>query len=171
MRKFNKTHYILAGIITISVGLLIYGGANFFKDAKKEEVLTTTEGMEVEEIMEKIDSEPDIEAEAEMSQGQIISTMHKMTHQKIIADDKWGAIPMTKENINNLVKVLESGDYDSRLLSMAKRWQDGNFNSVADDHNTLWSMQNGTIGKAMRKATEEEERRFIAEHFDVKVSE
>lgn len=168
MKKFKKTHYLIAGIITISLGLFIYGGVNHFKDTKKEETLAKTEGMKVEEIMEQIDSEPDIEAEAEMSQDQIINTMHKMTHQKIIADEKWGAIPMTKENIDNLVKVLENGDYDSRLLRIAKKWQDGNFNSVADDHNTLWNMQGGTIGRAIRNATEEEEREFIARNFDIK---
>lgn len=171
MKKFKKKHYIIAVIITISISLLIYGGVTVSKNTKKENTLATTEGMEVEEIMEQIDSEPDIEAEEEMSEGQIINMMHKMTHQKVIADEKWGAIPMTKENIDNLVKVLENGDYDSRLLRMAKKWQEGDFNSIVSDHNTLWTMQDGTIGRATRKATEEEEKEFIAEHFDVKPAE
>ena len=28
-----------------------------------------------------------------------LETLHKMTHQKVTAEDKWGAIPMTEANV------------------------------------------------------------------------
>ena len=34
----------------------------------------------------------------QISEGEIISTMHKMVHQKVKSSEKWGFVEMTKRN-------------------------------------------------------------------------
>ena len=34
--------------------------------------------------------------EVQISEGEIISTMHKMVHQKVKSSEKWGFVEMTK---------------------------------------------------------------------------
>src|SRR5699024_229379 len=36
----------------------------------------------------------------------VIATMHKMTHQKVLADEKWGAIPMTDDTIKQVENIV-----------------------------------------------------------------
>ncbi len=39
-----------------------------------------------------------------------------------------------------------------------ERWADGDFSRVDQDHNAIWNMQNGTIGKATGILNAEEEK-------------
>ena len=94
--------------------------------------------------------------------------MHKMTHQKIKSDKKWGAIPMSAENIKEIKNAIENTDYDRgpSLMNIIEKWEEGNFNSIAQDHNSLWEMQDGTVGRAYGTMTAEEERKFIENNFE-----
>jgi hypothetical protein len=97
----------------------------------------------------------------------VIAAMHKMTHQKIKSDKKWGSIPMTDKNIKEIKNALESIDYAnaSTLMGIIEKWENGDFSNVAQDHNSLWKMQGGTIGKAYGTMSAEEERIFIENNF------
>jgi hypothetical protein len=97
----------------------------------------------------------------------VINVMHKMTHQKVRSEDKWGAVPMTLEIINEVISVIESNNYDNKddLLRIAKKWKDHDYEDIVQDHNYFWALQDGTIGEAygILSATEEEE--FIKNNF------
>ena len=179
MKKKNKK---IAAITGIAVGIIIAGSFGTFKtmenandyEAKQAAIENGTmkeykESKKNEEQTKKIVS--GLVKSTGIGPGSdedmVISAMHKMTHQKIKAEDKWGAIPMTPENIQEIKIALESTDYrnGSALMGIISKWEQGDFNTVARDHNSLWSMQGGTIGKAYGTMTAEEERIFIENNF------
>ncbi|WP_281357898.1 DUF6241 domain-containing protein [Sporosarcina jiandibaonis] len=90
-----------------------------------------------------------------------------MTHQKIQAGEKWGAIPMIQEHIDIIYEIIDANDYPRKdvLLPIVSRWKDGDFSRVDKDHNTIWKLQGGTIGKAYGIMSEEEERWFVIKNF------
>ncbi|WP_051317077.1 DUF6241 domain-containing protein [Ectobacillus panaciterrae] len=95
----------------------------------------------------------------------IQSRMHEMTHQKVIADQRWGYIPMTPENIDTTIKLVEySKDslehYDFYMVALNK-WKAGDFSNCVTVHNQLWKWQGGELGKATRLATAQEEQAYI----------
>jgi len=101
-------------------------------------------------------------------QSEVMSYMHRMTHQKIQANEKWRATPMVQENIDIIINLLQASEFEDKdvLLKIANRWKEGDFSRVDKDHNTIWRMQGGTIGEAYGIMTVEEERWFILNNFD-----
>ena len=79
-------------------------------------------------------------------------TVHKMSHNVVVADKKWGHVPLTEERVNWLLIVVAEGrykeEYRVELQGIAKRWKAGNFRQADHDHNLVWSRLNGTVGKA-----------------------
>jgi hypothetical protein len=65
----------------------------------------------------------------ETTQDEIIEVMHKMTHQKVKAQDKWGAIPMAEDTINQVYEFLSDCDFDRKndLMEIVSRWKEGDF--------------------------------------------
>lgn len=89
--------------------------------------------------------------------------IHKMSHQKIIADTKWGFYEITDERIYWLLEgtaelELEYADVYRGILT---KWADGDFLDVDNGHNTIWKLQGGTVGEATGILSEEDEARFI----------
>jgi uncharacterized protein YxeA len=109
----------------------------------------------------------DIGINGDSTEGEIIDVMHKMTHQKVKASEKWGAIPMTDETINEVLNIVTSSDYPHKedLLSILDKWKNGQFKNVDSDHNYFWNYQGGTIGKAKGTLTSKEEEEFIKNNF------
>lgn len=98
---------------------------------------------------------------------QIGKVMHKMTHQKVSAEEKWGAIPMTEENVA-IVKeaALQTSHPDiNDIHEILDRWAAEDFSRVDKDHNYFWRMQNGNIGKAYGIMSAENEQAFIENNF------
>jgi len=93
--------------------------------------------------------------------------LHKMSHQKVIAEDKWGFYKITDERIAWLLESLETDDVKKRLtdgdiyLDILTRWEKSDFSQVDEDHNVIWRLQGGTVGKATGIFTEEEEETYI----------
>ncbi|WP_440970631.1 DUF6241 domain-containing protein [Peribacillus frigoritolerans] len=82
-----------------------------------------------------------IEFETGLDEGstetEVMDVMHKMTHQKVRSQDKWGAIPMSPKIIEEVYKIVDSSDFEhrDRLLSIAARWRDFDFSTIVQDHN------------------------------------
>ena len=116
---------------------------------------------------------PNLDIGSNPSQDDILSAMHMMTHQKIIANDKWGAIPMTTQNIDSVHAIIELSNFSDKnnLLKITTRWKAADFGSVDRDHNSIWRLQGGTIGKAQGIMTTEEERWFIVHNFGDEAAE
>nr|WP_238482656.1 DUF6241 domain-containing protein [Lederbergia galactosidilytica] len=88
-----------------------------------------------------------------------------MSHQKIIADEKWGFYEITPERIDWLLHGLKQTDFKSASLykDILERWKEGDFSKVDKDHNAIWQLQGGTIGKATGILSPEEEETFLQE--------
>lgn len=92
-----------------------------------------------------------------------MNALHKMTHQKVKAIPKWGALQITDETISQMLGVLDRADYEHEAFyrETLEAWEDGDFSNAVHVHNRIWEWQDGTIGKAERLLTPEEEAEFI----------
>ncbi|HDR8409187.1 DUF6241 domain-containing protein [Bacillus pacificus] len=93
----------------------------------------------------------------------VIDRMHKMTHQKVAAAEKWGTIFMDPIKVKKLKTIVEHSNYNNKneLLAILNRWYEGDFSKAVEDHNFLWSIEGGEKGKAYRLLTAEEEQEYI----------
>lgn len=106
-----------------------------------------------------------ITKQEEVTEVMMRDFIHKMSHQKIYAEAKWGLIEITDERINWL---LESVDKTKKPLEekaeykkILERWAEGDFSHAVEDHNTVWRMQGGNIGEALRLLSKEEEEDYL----------
>lgn len=137
----------------------------------KETTVTNNDSEEVIEIKEEKAEPVEDEFPMDMSEEAIKKAIHGMSHQKVEAEDKWGFIPLTAERVNRLIAVVEKnkGSYQNSdlYLDILNRWKDNDFSRADSDHNAIWNLQGGTIGKASGVLSVEEEKAFIEEHFDI----
>ncbi|WP_226669451.1 DUF6241 domain-containing protein [Metabacillus litoralis] len=98
-----------------------------------------------------------------LSEEDILNYMHGMSHQKVIAEEKWLHYEMTSERIQYLIGVIESGDYKNKdkYLTILNKWKDGNFSEADKDHNVIWSLQGGTVGEATGVMSAEQEESYL----------
>lgn len=172
--------WVLLSIGIAALIVAIFGGyklykvmyANKYTDGAVE---SKSESEQLDYYVEPTNSpEPEIKAgmmpKDEWHQDKVIHTMHLMTHQKIIADTKWGAVEMTPERVAVLYKYVQDTDkndfeHKDTLLAILEKWKAGNFSSVDDDHNILWGLHDGTKGEATGIFTKEQERDFVERVF------
>ncbi|MFP5116441.1 DUF6241 domain-containing protein [Bacillaceae bacterium C204] len=167
MKKIPKKIWIPI----VLVGLLVGGYFYFDKENVSVSVGTAPKGekmVQVHEQTKKVDSEFSFS----MSENAVQQAIHNMSHQKVLADKKWGALPLTAERVKRLLQVVEVNEkkYENAdlYLGILRAWEKGNFDNVVSNHNAIWSLQGGTVGKAIGAASPEEEMEFIQENFDVK---
>ncbi|WP_455675578.1 DUF6241 domain-containing protein [Pradoshia sp.] len=167
-------------ITSAATGIALFLGAiwyiSFIDDRKKGEEAAATDGNSPYESQEKELNEQTgfiggiertIQKDSIDSHSAALEILHKMTHQKVKAKDKWGAIPMTKENVlaaKEQISQLNIKD-KTELLEILDRWEKEDFSQIDEDHNYFWKNQAGTIGKAYGIMTEEEEKAFIKSNF------
>jgi Family of unknown function (DUF6241) len=58
--------------------------------------------------------------------------------------------------------VVELNNYGNGeiYLEMLHRWEKGDFSQSVSEHNRLWEILGGTIGKATRLMTDEEQKAY-----------
>lgn len=90
-----------------------------------------------------------------------------MTHQKVKAKEKWGAIPMIPDTINQVYNIVENSEFEQKdeLLAILRKWKKGTFSEIDDDHNFFWTYQGGTVGEAYGIMSKSEEETFILNNF------
>ncbi|MNG36070.1 hypothetical protein D3C84_1229830 [compost metagenome] len=73
--------------------------------------------------------------------------------------------------MKRLLQVVEANkkEYENAdiYLSILNSWDKGDFDYVVMNHNAIWELQGGTVGKANGIASPEEEMKFIQENYDV----
>ncbi len=179
MKKYFKnlswTQRLIMIFAVIALGFYYYfstGSLPFQKSAVTVKVQETKSGESVIKMEDVNSSVIDREFPMDMSENEVMSAIHKMSHQKVVADKKWGAIPLTHDRVNRLMKVVHENYSVYRnsniYIDILKRWSKGDFSNVADDHNKVWELQGGTIGAAVGIASVEDEKAFIEKHFKVK---
>ena len=109
----------------------------------------------------------DIGIDHTISEYKVIEVMHKMTHQKVKSEEKWGTIPMVPNTINRVYEIVNNSDFDRKdqLLAILEKWKTGNFTEVNNDHNYFWQYQGGTVGQAHGILSKAEEETFILNNF------
>lgn len=111
--------------------------------------------------------------EEKPNQTELIKSMHLMTHQKISARSKWGAIPMTPDNIQQSTDYLELlktkfkiGDsMYSELKTMLDHWSQGDFSQADKEQDRLLHFLQASRGFSNGLATKNEEELFILNNF------
>lgn len=89
--------------------------------------------------------------------------IHGMSHQKVKASKKWGFYEVHPNRIKWLLEGLDEVELDNESIyrDILEKWSDGKFSSVDDDHNAIWSLQNGTVGKATGILSTDEEQAYV----------
>lgn len=162
---------VVYSMIAILVGASLIFGLAIFSDSIKDkpiELAKAEANTDDDDQSNKIGGvEEELNLEREIGEGEAISIIHKMTHQKIVANDKWGAIEMTKERIDELYELVDKSDFEYRgeLKTILDRWKTDDFSRVDEDHNTVWRIQGGSLGRAQGIMTKEQEEVFIENNF------
>ncbi|WP_188456303.1 DUF6241 domain-containing protein [Virgibacillus oceani] len=89
--------------------------------------------------------------------------IHGMSHQKVKASKKWGFYEIHPERIQWLLDGLDKVDLANEKVyrDILKKWSEANFSSADDDHNTIWNLQGGTVGRAIGVLSAEEEQKYV----------
>ncbi|MDR4945773.1 DUF6241 domain-containing protein [Neobacillus cucumis] len=154
-----------------AVVVIGYFGMGYYHTYKAEQMVAQHPEQAVLKATTIKDSDWNLHLDSTSSEEAVENIMHQMTHQKVIADQKWGAIPMIPDTINQVYKVVKDSDFPDKddLMSMLEDWKAGNFSHAASNHNYLWERLGGTVGEAMGIASPEEEAEYVLENFSSKV--
>ncbi|MEI5906974.1 DUF6241 domain-containing protein [Bacillus spongiae] len=137
--------------------------------SEEEEINKEEEEKEVEEQTKNIGGELiyELDLDSSSTQEEVIEIMHNMTHQKVKAEKKWGAIPMSDNTINQVYEFISTSNFSKKddLLRITEKWKNGDFSSIVQDHNYFWEYQGGTVGKAYGVMSSQEEATFIENNF------
>ena len=173
----SKLLGIIGWVVTIGFGIGVLGLAIFILFALLSEDEVANDDEPQEETTAEVDmevSEADIEEEVQevntdsiQSEANFRDTLHHMTHQKIHAEDKWGAVEITDERIDLMLETVKNSDFTHRdfYIEALTAWQNGDFSNAVEVHNYIWELKNGTVGRALRLYTEEEEQQYIEKYF------
>ncbi|MUK88879.1 hypothetical protein GMD78_10790 [Ornithinibacillus sp. L9] len=94
--------------------------------------------------------------------------IHGMAHQKVKASEKWGFYEIHPERIQWLLDGLNEVNlkHETIYRDILEKWAKGDFSSADADHNTIWRLQGGTIGKATGVYSPEEEKAYLEKQSD-----
>lgn len=178
--SFKIISRVIVGLVVASV--VAYGGYKLaqnrletsVEDLIKEEVEDTQAMVEPEEIevVLKETNDEDLEELFPESMDEYVmqETIHYMTHGLVQANKKWGKIELTADRVERLryVAELNSNTYNNgaRYVTILEHWSEGDFSNAVEDHNFIWGLWNGTVGKATRLLTPAEIDKYNAEHFN-----
>ena len=179
-----KIVLIVTGIILAALIGVKYGGFELINNKAESVSVKKQEKVESQSIQDPVHNKKkdvdkqqtakiggvqyDIGIDDSSSQDAVIEVMHKMTHQKVKAKEKWGAIPMIPDTINQVYDIVEKSEFEQKddLLAILAKWKKGSFSEVDEDHNYFWTYQGGTIGKSYGVMSNSEEETFILNNFN-----
>lgn len=120
-------------------------------------------GTAAAELTEEADQQEEVFIPDEAA---FMQDLHKMTHQKVYASLKWGTLEITEARINEMLEIAEQADYEQGAFyrEALLRWAEGDFSNAVEVHNQIWELQEGTIGKAKRLLTPEEEAGYVEQY-------
>lgn len=102
-----------------------------------------------------------------MTEADVMDAIHWMSHQKVRAERKEGALRITPERIARLIEVVEANAYPQQetFLTILHAWKVEDYQKVDQHHNWIWSLKEGSVGKAYGILSRAEEQEFIEENF------
>jgi DNA integrity scanning protein DisA with diadenylate cyclase activity len=171
MKKLHKT--IVIPLLVILLGIAVFG----FIDYRSKETVSVIQknsssqnqpaGGTYLEIQEDRSEPIEKELPNKMTEEQVQDAIHQMSHQKVRAEKKWGFIPLTRERVDRLIEVINANQYEHEdvYLDILKEWKESNFSNIDGNHNAIWVLQDGNVGKATGILTLEEEMKYIEQHY------
>ncbi|MEH7118522.1 DUF6241 domain-containing protein [Neobacillus vireti] len=180
MKKYFKqlswSQRVMIIFAVIVLGIFYYyqttGSFPLQKDTVTVSVQKSDDGQSVIKMDDPNRQEIEKEFPMNMTEDEVMDAIHKMSHQKVESRKKWGAIPLTPGRVKQLLMVVLKNEKNyvnsSVYIDILERWSEGDFSTVDKDHNKIWNLQGGTVGKAVGILSAEEEKAYIEEHFRVK---
>jgi len=113
----------------------------------QEPVMQNSSFAETEKLVQVIE-EPLIENQPLLAATNMV---HDMANSLIKSDHIWYTLSINKATVEELMKLInsiEECEEKSVLLRIAEGWKKGDFTNIQHDHNEVWNMLDGTIGKA-----------------------
>lgn len=107
------------------------------------------------------------------TEDEVIKAMHHMTHQKLVATQKGGTIPMSKKNAEKIRDIIKDGNFEKKeeLLAITERWINRDFSKIVEDHNYFWTSQEGNVGKATGVMDAASEQTFVLNNFGEEITQ
>jgi hypothetical protein len=104
--------------------------------------------------------------EGTLSEVKVQNYIHGMSHQKVKAESKWVHYNLTQERVEWLLEQVQNAgyQYEDIYIDILTKWQQGDFTSADKDHNRVWVLLGGTVGKATGVYTEDEEKEYLKRH-------
>ncbi|MCM3690790.1 DUF6241 domain-containing protein [Neobacillus niacini] len=102
------------------------------------------------------------------SENDISEILHNMTHQKVRSEEKWGFVQMTEVNLLAVKEALKKNpEFNQNIdyLGIVTEWLNNDFSNIVAEHNTIWKMNKGTVGKAYGILSPSEEQALVKEQF------
>ena len=170
--------WILGGIAVgfiLVFGILFYNDFNTVVESRNNADLTNEiskeDDDELTETKESIKLNPfnhNIQAE-DLNDDIVQGYIHKMSHQKVRAEEKRGFYLNSPERVEWLLQALDVAaelEHEDLYRDILTRWKNGDFSKADKDHNAIWELQDGEVGKAHGLLTPEEEEIFIKSRRD-----
>lgn len=168
----------IVGLVVITfgatLGLLYFAGNSADNKVSKEKDMSEYKEAPKEEVVDKEEITAPIEGvlmslpiNESSSEEEVLTAMHHMSHQKVIAQKKWGVIPMSRKNAEKVRDILNNSNFEKKaeLLEIAERWVKGDYSQIQFDHNYFWSTEGGTVGRATGVLDLASEKEFVSNNF------
>ncbi|MFJ5763607.1 DUF6241 domain-containing protein [Neobacillus sp. NPDC093182] len=104
------------------------------------------------------------------SEEDVLEILHNMTHQKVRSEEKWGFVHINEVNLLAVKEVLQENpafNQNINMLSIVTEWLNNDFSDIVAEHNSIWKMKNGSVGKAYGILSPSEEAALVKEQFGV----
>ena len=177
MKKMIVVLSLVTTLIFGYVGYLIYSDMKATETGKNsdgnsftevEEMRETTGGTITDEDMQSFKEKGLNPFGQQTTLEQLTDTdyqeyIHGMSHQKVQAEQKWGFYHINSERIDWLLDGLNNTElsHSNVYRQILEKWANGDFQTADNDHNAIWELQGGTIGRATGVLSSEEEKKYI----------
>lgn len=165
-KPFSMWKRVLANL-ACAVGIMLLFGIvyNFFSKTDEEANISAEEEIEKIFVSATFDDDEERLIYLAMDERQMQETIHSMSHQKVKAKQKWGRILITQERIAVMIETAENNqdewEHADIYLDILNRWYEGDFSKADEDHNAVWELQGGNVGKAHGLLSPVEERDYL----------
>lgn len=172
LTKIQKNVLVLGMFILIAIVMFSVYKKEVPIIKKDGEVIekTTEDGGTIIEVKETLKKPVEEEFPLTILDYQIAEAIHAMSHQKVKAEEKWSFLPLTAERVARLMDVIETNksDYPNSdvYMEILIRWSKNDFSKIDKDHNKVWNLQGGNIGRATGILSHDEELKFIEKYYD-----
>ena len=160
-----KKNVRLIIILTMFLSLILYFILFIYNPAQSSNQVRQAQDNGTKYMKEYVITEPTnpFKHEGVLYEKNIQNYIHWMSHQKVVADKKWTHYHLTEERVNWLLEKVKEGDFvhKSLYIDILERWKEGDFSRADKDHNSIWTIQKGTVGEATGVFTVKQEEAYL----------